>query len=519
MNKICRNCQKSFVIDQQDQAFYQKIKVPEPTFCPDCRQQRRLAFRNERNLYKRICDLTKKPIITIYSPDKPYKVYDQEAWWGDNWDATTYGKAYDFNRPFFEQFEELLKAVPHPGAGFRYQAENCEYTTYQNASKNCYLTFGSGYMEDCAYTNWTYYAKNSFDILGSENLELCYELVDCKKMYASKYCQDCSNLTDCSHCYDCHSCENCFGCVGLRQKKFNFLNQQLTPEQYKEKISNLDLQQFLKDFTELKQKAIHRAKFELNCENCSGDHLLNCKNVKDSFYATNSQDCKFQVDVINNKDSYDNNRSGDCELNCEAISGGDYYNCQFIAAGEANQDSQYCILNKQYTKEEYEALLPKIIEHMKSNGEYGEFFPITISPFAYNETLAQEFYPLTQEQIKKIDCKFKEKDIKEYLPQKFSVPTKIKDIKDDIVKEILACKNCGKNYKIVIQELKFYRQNSINIPEFCPDCRHQSRITMRMPRQLWDRNCDNCDNKIQTTYSPEKPEIVFCEKCYLESVY
>jgi Zn ribbon nucleic-acid-binding protein len=58
--------------------------------CPECRQQRRLSFRNERNLYKRDCDATGKSIISIYSPDKPYKVYNQDFWWSDNWDAMDY---------------------------------------------------------------------------------------------------------------------------------------------------------------------------------------------------------------------------------------------------------------------------------------------------------------------------------------------------------------------------------------------------------------------------------------------
>ena len=66
-------------------------------------------------------------------------------------------------------------------------------------------------------------------------------------------------------------------------------------------------------------------------------------------------------------------------------------------------------MNKQYTKEEYEELVPKIIEHMKTPltnpllggegmSERGEFFPMHSSHYAYNETIAQDFFPLTKEQ-------------------------------------------------------------------------------------------------------------------------
>ncbi len=58
------------------------------------------------------------------------------------------------------------------------------------------------------------------------------------------------------------------------------------------------------------------------------------------------------------------------------------------------ENKKYCILNKQYSKEEYEVLVPQIIEHMQKTGEWGEFFPVCLSPFGYNETVAQEHFKL-----------------------------------------------------------------------------------------------------------------------------
>jgi hypothetical protein len=78
--------------------------IPPPTLCPDCRQQRRLSFRNERKLYKRKCDATGKDIISIYSPDKPYTVYHQDYWWSDAWEPMDYGRDFDFSRSAIEQF-------------------------------------------------------------------------------------------------------------------------------------------------------------------------------------------------------------------------------------------------------------------------------------------------------------------------------------------------------------------------------------------------------------------------------
>ena len=111
--KICQNCKKEFIIEPEDFNFYEKIKVPPPTFCPECRFARRMTWRNERALYKRKCDATGVDIISIFSPDSGYKAYEEKHWWSDKWDPLDYGADYDFSKPFFVQYQELLKQVPH----------------------------------------------------------------------------------------------------------------------------------------------------------------------------------------------------------------------------------------------------------------------------------------------------------------------------------------------------------------------------------------------------------------------
>jgi len=119
--KSCLHCQVLFDITQADLDFYNKISptfagekfpIPTPTLCPDCRQRRRLSFRNERRLYKRKCDASGKDIISIYRPDSDYVVYDQKIWWSDDRDPMKYGRDFDFTKSFTEQFGELMRVVP-----------------------------------------------------------------------------------------------------------------------------------------------------------------------------------------------------------------------------------------------------------------------------------------------------------------------------------------------------------------------------------------------------------------------
>ena len=94
------------VVDQK------RYLIPLPTLCPECRKQRRLAFRNERKLYKRKCDATGKDAISVYSPEAPYTVYHQDYWWSDAWDALSYGREYETSTSAMGQFGALLQVVP-----------------------------------------------------------------------------------------------------------------------------------------------------------------------------------------------------------------------------------------------------------------------------------------------------------------------------------------------------------------------------------------------------------------------
>src|SRR3989344_5014776 len=139
--KNCQNCKAQFTIEPEDFNFYEKIKVPPPTFCPECRLIRRLAYREERAIYKNICNKCKKDIISKFAPDSPFTVYCSSCWWSDGWDGTDYGRDYDFSKPFFEQLFELQKVVPYQALDNR-NSTNCQYSNANIRCKNCMLVFG-----------------------------------------------------------------------------------------------------------------------------------------------------------------------------------------------------------------------------------------------------------------------------------------------------------------------------------------------------------------------------------------
>lgn len=541
--KTCGNCGAHFAVTEKDTEFYKRIKVPEPIDCPICRENRRLTFRNEKKLYLRPCGLCGKQMVSIYSADKPYHVYCPDCWWSDKWNPLAIGRDYDFNRPFFEQYEELMHEAKLLSL-FSKNNQNSDYTNQETDDKNCYMNVGGHYNEDCYYNTYSIWGKNNVDNYWVIKSELLYECIRCENCFKSTYIQECENCGDCHYCRDLKGCANCFGCFGLRHKEYYFFNEPLSKEAYEGKT-----EKYLNTLSGRKiaygesqkhfLKYPHKAAQIINCENSTGDDLLNCKNMIEGYLSEKMHDCKYAYIALDVKDSMDLTSFGWGEMNYNVASSGDcnnvmavtstwnlYFsrycfvclNCYYLFGCCGMNRKRYCILNKQYSKEDYEELLPRIIAHMGEKGSYGQFFPPSISPFGYNETVAQEYYPLTKEQAHAKGYKWKDEDVKEYRPQTYAGSYDIDHTPDDIVKEILSCKICGKIYKIIKEELAFYRRMNLPIPEHCMDCRHKRRLSLRSPRRLLDRHCRKCGSPTKTAYSENSPEIVYCERCYLETI-
>ncbi|OIO29404.1 hypothetical protein AUJ22_01455, partial [Candidatus Nomurabacteria bacterium CG1_02_31_12] len=217
--KICQNCKKDFTIESEDFNFYEKIKVPPPTFCPECRNKRRMSWRNERTLYKRICDATQKNIITMFSPNEKLIVYDRDYWWKENFDALEYGQEIDFNKTFFIQFDELFRKVPLPSL-LNENVVNSSFCNCVHNAKNCYLSVASMEVENVLYSTRVIGGKDSMDLFGGFNQEMCYENVVCDKSNHLFFSERSMECFDSMFLSDCKNLGNCLGCVNLRNVNY-----------------------------------------------------------------------------------------------------------------------------------------------------------------------------------------------------------------------------------------------------------------------------------------------------------
>lgn len=551
----CKQCSVQFEVTPEDKRFLDMFKMPDPTMCFDCRNQRRMAFYNRRKLYKRKCDLTGKDTISVMSPDKPFKVYNVRDWFSDKWDPIDYGRDFDFNRPFFEQFRELMEDVPQIALALLGDNINSDYTNDNYKLKDCYLIFDGEEAENCFYGETFVGLKNCMDFLLIIQSELCYEVMGAGNCYNLKFSSYCNTCSDSWFLMDCKSCKNCFGCVNLNQKEYYIFNEPHTKEEYEKFVSEFDsgnyeaVQKMKKKAEEFyKTQPTRATRTTTNNINVVGDSIANSKDCYYCFESNSLKDCRYCTNMlIGAKDCMDVHTWGD---RLERA-----YNCCIVGAGAMNvfmscycalgvsdlyysywctrnvknlfgcvglRQKEYCILNKQYTKEEYETLVPKIIEHMKGTGEWGEFFPPEISPFGYNETLAQDYYPMEKEDVAKNGwqwCDYEPEIKAEKTIPADRLPDDIKDVPDDILNWAIVCEETGIPFKIIPQELKFYRKYNLPVPHRHPDQRHWDRLALKNPYKLWNRKCDKCQADIRTSYSPERPEKVYCESCYLKEVY
>ena len=582
MNKECQNCKVEFEIMDEDLKFYERIKVPPPTFCPKCRFARRLAWRNERSLYKRLCDACKKQIISMHKPEAQFPVYCHDCWWGDKWDPLKFGREYDFSKPFFEQFIALQRVVPRL-ALYETENVNSEYCNHTAHAKNCYLVFGTWFSEDCGYGQTILESKNCWDCLFIKNCEMCFGSFDCERCYQTHFSQNCIGCSDSAFLYDCRNCQNCIFSFNLRNKNYHAFNKQISKDEF-EKLKREILSSYTalqKEFAKFREvirdKALHKFYTGARNTNVSGDFIYNSKNVLSSYYINDGENEKYAVrGGKGQKDAMDvfgvhagelvyeaNNIdfssrtffSVNGENNMDASYLVDSFNVQHSIGSISLRQKKYCVLNKQYSEKEYNEIKQQIIDqmivepyvdHKGRRYAYGDFFPIEISPFAYNESLAQEYLPITKRRAAELAYLWYDVEDKTYAVSRSwkELPDTIGEVNDSILSENIFCQawdvdknsaqehRCTKAFRITPNELTMYRKFNIPLPRKCPNTRNFEIFNLRNPVEFYHRRCmcdyktyqntikhlhhpeGKCSNEFETSYAPERKEIVYCEQCY-----
>ncbi len=474
-----------------------------------------------------------------------------------------------------------MYAVPWPSRAV-IDLVNSDYSNNAAYLKNCYLCFNTGRAEDSAYVMSSWGIKDCFDITEGGDTELSYQSQEIGNSYKTFFSFYCDKTSEVWFSRDCTGCTYCFGCVNLRGKHYYIFNKPYSKEEYflKLKEFNLGSHESLSAISKTVQQIFlsHSYKYFHGTQNVnvSGDCLHNAKNTHYSYQVSDIEDSKYcQNTSLGTKDSYDYTTWGEnAELVYEALETGN--NCRNIkfayGCWPANQDLEYsincgsssnlfgcvglkkkshCILNRQYTPQDYFNLREKIIRHMHempykdSLGriyKYGEFFPPEFSPYSYFETIAQDYLPLTKERAEQNGYRWIDAEagnIKMTI-KAIDLPDHIDMVDASVLDKIIECSSCKKAYRIINPELRFLKLNKIPLPHTCWECRHSERLSWVNPPRFCNRQCqcageksergiyknssshfhghEHCSNKFLTSFSPDKKEIIYCETCYQNEI-
>ncbi len=546
--KTCSVTGKKFTVSDLEEQFCLEQQVRLPTIAPYERLRRTAAFLSSIYLYPSKCALTGKDILTFIPPHKELVVYDIDVWMSDAWEGLAFGQDYDFSRPFFDQMADLMKKAPFPSLEcIRSTMENSDYTNGVLNVKNCYLAFGTMDAQDVLFSRTVVKSRDILDSIYVIDSELCFGCIQVKNCYNVSYSQDCSNCSDSAFLYDCHNCKHCFGSSNLHNKEYYFRNQPCTAQEYATKMQaiNLGSKATIDDersqFDEMKKQAYVKHMQGKSNELSDGNYLDNTKNCHNCLIVSDAEDIEWCIQMF-----YQSRRAFVCDgfgqngenLYYSSAVGENAYNikfcydcysnvrdleyCMFVGFGSMDcfgciglKRKQYCILNKQYTKDAYFALLAEIKEHMRSTGEYGQFFPPALSPMDYNRSEAQVFFPESQTVAEKLGYTWKEEQV-EAFTQTYSIPDDIKDVQDDILDAILKCEVTGKKYKIIKQELAAYRKMGVPIPTVSPIARLEKIQSSLTVKEAKAQSCTSCQKTILTVYNPQECRVV-CENCYQQA--
>jgi hypothetical protein len=376
------------------------------------------------------------------------------------------------------------------------ESENSEYCNPWFYNKDCYLSYCLTNSQNVYHSTWIEESNELIDSYFSMQCESSYEVISC------------NNCFSCYWCYNCESCSFCINCFDLKNTDFAIENIVVWKELYGKYIRENWIvvnQQILRNHNNMLSNRWSNAvswKYLTNCESCyecfsiewwrdlkycqlwkhwAVDCIdvslpMECSRVMESLSVFNQQVCFWSIF---------SRRSNNLLYTDLCFDSSNLLGCIWL------RNKKYCVFNKQYTKEQYEVLVPKIIEHMKETPqqgagqacERGEFFNPSLSPFWYNETVAQEYLPL--EKAEAVEKWYKRSDYKIPQPQVSKtihgsqLPNSIDEVEDEILKIAIECEITWKLFRIVPQELKFYRKQGIPLPRKHPDQRHLERLEVR----------------------------------------
>ena len=554
----CTYCADEYALYDLEKEVLDQQWFLYPDFCPTCRFRLLYSFLNDRHLYRRKDDETGEHMISIMSEYASWTVIEAKR--HKQLMADDFGLEYgrDVTHDIFAEFFTLFADVPKPSRMIYPWLENAEYCSHSWRSTNIYLSFCI--FQDCEHV------YHSFRVLGKcKNIFSCVDIQNgCENLYQCRMINTSSeisfgvNIKDSSYltfCRNMTNCTECLFCCNQTGSSYMIWNQQWSKEEYKTKKDELMQQMKKRDTFEklvtlydefLQEKLVEPAVNIQNCEGVTGDNMYYGQRCVNSYMWIGNKECVNTILTGNDdKDSMvrlvNSIESGQhCENVVWCCSfGQQIYNLFFVVwcTTSSNcwygfdleqceecmfciwlQNKKYCILNKQYTKEEYMQKKQDILHILKTQWSRGSFLPRSLSKFPYNDTVAYYYFKvhtviwsdgrsevideyargvvtvqsddfisdatldLWWDETIAIQRRTKDKEIN--VPEHIFTLSKdqlpdIDDVDEDILDKAIMCSVTGRPFRVMKQELEFLKRKWLPLPTTHNEYRVQQLIDER----------------------------------------
>ena len=421
----CIWCDEEFPLFEKEKKFLDKNDFPVSELCFDCRIRNMIMRRNDKKLFWRKSDKSWKKILSLFSDNYNWKVYDyseydkEEGFWNINFQIPE-----SWN--YLETYYKLLKKVPRSGTDIFWSNENIWYCNRAWYLKNSYYSFRCfGDSEDIYFSAIISGSKdvyNSSDVYSSSIVSDSVRIHNSYKVFHSDDIHDSKKIY---FCYDLKNCEDCIFSSNQVWKKYLIFNKQYSEEEYN-KMKNDFIEStwsyniynwFVNKYYDLLSRSIKKATNNIWSEKSFWDQLDNSKSSIYCFWVLWPEDCinshiwfpSPQKSVFSSywfwqiESMYFSSWSWpetNCYFSMNTENWSDTYHSQKLKNCKNSlfcfwiQDQEYSIFNKRYEKEEYKKNFQKIKNDMIQSWFRWKFFSPEKSPFTINDTILGEDFPL-----------------------------------------------------------------------------------------------------------------------------
>ena len=539
--RLCRITGASFMLSQRELDGYAYFDLPLPDLSPEERYRRLLAFHNAKHLFWRKCDRSGERIFSVLGPHAPFPVLKAEHYRSAGWSPLSMGIPFDPRRLFFEQLLELWRNVPRPSVVSERVIQG-PVVHDVTGSDECFLVFDSYDVEQCSYSSELRTCSRCIDCLNIEHCTFCYECIDCFECSSLRFSRHATRCADSWFLFNCRDCTHCFGCTNLQGRQFCFFNEQLGEVDYRKRVADLGVH--ARPMLELARNRMQGMIDQVTLPHLIGDappgvsgnylrltensvgsfecsfstELLRCHNVH---YAERCLDGYWGYDISDSAQFVACGRHASRLLNCVEC-WNDVHDLSYSAYCEQSANlfgcvglrgKEYCIMNVQFSKEDYERQRAEIERHLRKRHLWGQFFPPNYSSYPYNRSAADERMPLAKVPAKLMGFPWDDDD-KPIGPSELlgtgdvppaelfaEVPHTAAELDNaDLRATTFICELSGAPFQLTRSELALYRQLEVPPPTRSFEQRHRERVSALAPHRLSRKLCAESGNRVETSF-------------------